>query len=401
MYFSFQEVTLEKEIINELQGIISLQAISEATGVGYEVSFFGSMAMFLLIFFFIYKILNNVITRLNTAVTRIAGEKVVRYVKLQIMEKAKELDLASFDMPEFYEKLENANREAGNRPIQVMSATFDVVSKLISLVSYVIVLVTAPNMWWTAPLMMLVSVPTAVVNFTYRRKTFNYIRRRSKDRRQMSYYSDLMVDKNLVKEIRMYDLADTFREEYRNVFARYYAGMRKLIVRENAWQIFLSILSSVVNCVFFGFIAQHADQFLDLLLQSGDAIAKIQTDIKRHLVVTASARVQTFAGVADSGGQFALDESVDILRGHIDVERTALEVSGNGGKTVLDLLTVLSADNTLRFEHSGVRHATQNIFLGHAAIKGNGGVKIVGFVVKRLLEASCPQFHGKFLPFVK
>jgi len=246
---------ISKEILNELQEIVAGQAVSEAVGTEFSVPFIGSAVMLLLVFFFVHRILGSVVGRVNTAVTRIAGEKVVRYVRLQIMEKAKELDLAAFDMPEFYEKLENANREAGVRPIMVMSSTFDAVSKFISLVGYVVVLITAPDMWWIAPLMIVISIPTAAVNFAYRKKTFNYMRRRSKDRRQMNYYSDIMVDKNLVKEIRMYDLADTFKGEFDNVFARYYKGLRGLIVRENAWQISLTVLSALVNCAFFAIIA--------------------------------------------------------------------------------------------------------------------------------------------------
>ena len=281
---------ISKDILNELQNIIAKQVEFSVTGETFAIPFWGSAVMLLLIFFFVHKIINNVIGRVNTAVTRIAGEKVVRHVKLQIMEKAKELDLASFDMPEFYEKLENANREAGMRPISVMSSTFEVVSKFISLVSYIVVLISAPDMWWIAPLMIVISIPTAVVNFAYRRKTFEYLRRRSKDRRQMNYYSDLMVDKNLVKEIRMYDLADTFRSEYNTVFARYYKGLSRLIIRENAWQIALTVVSSIVNCVFFAIIAIkvfHGEiQIGDYSLYTG-ALTSIATTVSGLISVSA------------------------------------------------------------------------------------------------------------------
>lgn len=237
---------ISREILNGLQEVIE--------GHGAAV-FWGSTVMLLIIFFFVYKILNNLVSRINTAVTRIAGERVVCHVKIQIMKKAREIDLASFDDPEFYEKLENANREAGMRPIHVLSSTFDVVSKLISLVSYIVILVTAPDMWWTAPIMILISVPTAVVSFYYRRKNFMYMRHRSKDRRQMNYYSDIMVNKDMVKEIRMFDLGDTFIERYDRVFDRYYGGVRKLVVKESVWHVIISVISAVVNCVFFALIA--------------------------------------------------------------------------------------------------------------------------------------------------
>ncbi len=246
---------LTSAILNELQLVVTDHTAAELTGVARTTVFWGSMVMLLLVFFFVYKILNAIVGRLSAVVNRIAGEKVVRHVRVQIMQKAKELDLASFDRPEFYEKLENANREAGMRPISVISSTFDAISKVITLVSYIVILAMAPGMWWTAPLMILISVPTAIVNFAYKHKTYLYMRRRSKDRRQMTYYSDLMVNKDMVKEIRMFGLADSFTERYNNVFERYYVGLRRLIVRESVWQIALTVLSSIVSCIFFALIA--------------------------------------------------------------------------------------------------------------------------------------------------
>ena len=148
------------------------------------------------------------------------------------MKKAKEIDLASFDLPEFYESLENANREAGNKPISVLSSTFHSISYIITLLSYIIILATAPGMWWTAIVMLIVSIPSAIINFTYRKKNFMYMRRRSKDRRQMNYYSELAVNKDMVKEIRMFDLSDELIGRYESVFAKYYGGIRTLIIKE-------------------------------------------------------------------------------------------------------------------------------------------------------------------------
>ena len=298
---------ISKEILNELQSVISQNAVANASGKTLDIAFMGSAAMFWLVFFFVHKILTNVVSRLNTAVTRIAGEKVVKHVRVQIMEKAKELDLASFDLPEFYEKLENANREAGMRPIHVMSSTFDAISKLISLISYVIVIVTAPGMWWIAPLMIVISIPTAVVNFAFRRKTFDYMRRRSKDRRQMTYYSDIMVDKNLVKEIRMYDLADTFKDEFNSVFARYYKGLRRLIVRENVWQIGLTVLSSVANCVFFAVIAVMV---FDGKIQIGDYT--LYTGALTSIASTVSALIGVSAQVYE--GTLFIDNLISFMK---------------------------------------------------------------------------------------
>lgn len=237
---------ISKSVLNALQENFGLFN----SGVG---AFLGSSVFFLLIFMFIHKILSGLVSTFNHSVMRAAGELVVRTVKLEIMNKAKELDISCFDMPSFYEKLENANREAGNRPIQILQATFNIVSGAISLISYVVIL--ASKLWWAAIVMVIVSVPSAVISFHYRRKNFWYMRMRSKDRRQMNYYSDLMVNKDMAKEIRMFDLSDTFIERYDTVFDKYFSGIKKLIWRENAWHFVIAVLSGITNCLFFGWFA--------------------------------------------------------------------------------------------------------------------------------------------------
>ena len=237
---------ISEAVLNELQSQYGLFD-------GDFAGFFGSTVFFLLVFMFTYNILTSIVNTLKNTVTRIAGELVVRTVKLEIMNKAKELDLCSFDLPAFYEKLENANREAGMRPIQILSSTFQVVSTVITFISFVVIL--AAELWWAALVMVAVSVPSAIINFYYRRKHFQYMRRRSKDRRQMNYYADLMVNKDMAKEIRMFDLADTFIGRYRETFDRYYAGIRSLIMRENVWHVIITVVSSVVNCAFYAWFA--------------------------------------------------------------------------------------------------------------------------------------------------
>ena len=221
----------------------------------FEFSFALDNVLFLLIFMFIFRILNNVVNQINSAVLRISGENIVKCVKIRIMKKAKELDISAFDQPAFYEKLENANREAGHRPIQILNSTFTIISTFIRLISYVIILSTAPGLWWASIVMVIISIPSAIINFAYRRKNFFYMRWKSKERRQMNYYSDIMVNKDVAKEIRIFGLSDSFISKFTQVYQVYYAGIKKLVLTENAWHIAIAILSAVTNCIFFAAIA--------------------------------------------------------------------------------------------------------------------------------------------------
>ena len=282
---------ISKEILNELQEVISSTAAAEALGDSHTAVFWGSGAMLLIIFYFIYHAFTKLVAHISSAVTRIAGEKVAKYVRVQIMQKASEVDLASFDMPEFYEKLENANREAGSRPVSVLSSVFSVISRLISLASFIAVLAVAPDMWYMAPVMLAVSIPSAIINFSYKRKNFLYIRRRSVERRQMNYYSSLMVNKDMVKEIRIFGLSDHFIGRYNGAFGRYYSGIRSLIVKESVWHVVITLLSSCVNCIFYAIVALFVFggriMIGDYSLYTG-ALTSVSTNVTALIGVSAS-----------------------------------------------------------------------------------------------------------------
>ncbi len=217
-----------------------------------------NVVMTLLILQFGYIFFVRLVHSINNILSRISGELVVNHIKIKIMNKAREVDIASFDMPEFYERFENASREAGNRPIQVINSTFNIMSTLISMISFIVILVAvSPAAPW---IIIVMSVPSAIINFIFRRKNFNYIRRRSKDRRQLGYYSGLMTNKDLVKEIRIFGLADTLIQRYSETFSRYFAGLKKLFVTEGIWNTALTLVSATVNCLLFLYIARGVSE---------------------------------------------------------------------------------------------------------------------------------------------
>lgn len=221
-----------------------------------------------------YIFVNSLVNSINGIITKISGEVVTNHIKVKIMTKAKDVDVASFDMPDFYERLENANREAGMRPVSIMSNTFDMVSKLISMISYLVVLFGLltrldPIAYLFFALFVSISFVNAAVGFYFRRRNFMYMRHRSKDRRQLNYYSDIMVDKDTVKEIRLFGLSDLFIGRYNTIFKQYFKGIKGLIWQEGAWNIALSLATAVLNAILFYMIATNVTQIDDYTVYTG------------------------------------------------------------------------------------------------------------------------------------
>lgn len=245
-----------------------------------------------LIFQFGYLFLNTLTSSLSNMLAHITGEKVTNHVKNKIMHKAKTVDLASFDMPDFYERLENANREAGMRPVNILRSSFELVSKVISMVSYFAVLTVILKVLPKASLLffsafLLLTFLSAIVSFHFRRKNFNYMFRRSKDRRKMNYYSDLLVNKDMVKEVRLFDLSDLLIGKYNEVFRGYFSGIKKLILQEGAWNLLLSLGTAIMNGVLFYMIATNVTQISDYSVYTG-ALNSISSALAAIISVTAS-----------------------------------------------------------------------------------------------------------------
>ncbi|MDF2685920.1 MAG: HlyB/MsbA family transporter [Clostridia bacterium] len=237
---------------------LTMAAFGELEGTFWQL---GGLLVLQLAYQFFIHLINSI----NNIVNRISNEVLVNSIRLKIMNKARTIDLACFDLPEFFSKLENANREVGGRPLQILQSSFSVISSVISMVSFIILL--SSIITWAPIVIILTALPSALIHYKYRSKMFNYVRRRSKDRRQMDYYGGLLTNKDLVKEVKLFNLADTFIEKYKNVFLNYYNGVKKLIVNEGIWGIVLSVINTTANGLILVLIAMKV---FDRMLTVGD-----------------------------------------------------------------------------------------------------------------------------------
>ena len=71
----------------------------------------------------------------------------------------------------------------------------------------------------------------------------------------MTYYSSVMVNKDMAKEVKLLGLGDTFIAKYKAVFAKYYDGLKRLVVKEGITQLVIGILSTLAHCALFLYVA--------------------------------------------------------------------------------------------------------------------------------------------------
>jgi ABC-type multidrug transport system fused ATPase/permease subunit len=60
----------------------------------------------------------------------------------------------------------------------------------------------------------------------------------------------------MAKELRIFGLYDHFRERYQTIFKQYFKGLKSLFVKEGLLNISIAIVSAIVNCALFLYIAR-------------------------------------------------------------------------------------------------------------------------------------------------
>ena len=156
-------------------------------------------------------------------------ERLAIHVQLTIMEHANSLDLADFENSHYYDQLQQAQREAANRPIRMVEGVFGLVRSAITFGTLIALLINLSP--WVAVLALLSPIPAFISGTRYGWWGFLQMRRQSPARRRMGYLSTLLTTDTFNKEIKLYTLGDHFIDRYRETADGYYADTKQLLLR--------------------------------------------------------------------------------------------------------------------------------------------------------------------------
>jgi ATP-binding cassette subfamily B protein len=95
---------------------------------------------------------------------QLLGARLSIDVHLRILGKAQSLELRHFEDAEFYDKLTRARREAGSRPVQVVTEGLRIAQNALTLVGYVALLVGFSG--WAVLGLLFAAVPASITSST-------------------------------------------------------------------------------------------------------------------------------------------------------------------------------------------------------------------------------------------
>jgi ATP-binding cassette, subfamily B, bacterial len=169
------------------------------------------------------------------------SDRFTRYVSVRVMDHASGLDLAAYEEPAFYDKLERARVQATDRVAMIREAGSMLQQTLTAVTLIASIFLFSP---WLLLVLIVCLVPAFLgeSHFAFLGYSLNF--RQTPARRQMDYLRTLGASKESAKELKLFGLRSFFVKRYSDLSDQIY-GQNKMLACRRLWVgSLLSILSA-------------------------------------------------------------------------------------------------------------------------------------------------------------
>ena len=209
--------------------------------------------------------LTTVFGRMLSLLREVAGTRLGYVLGDRIMRKAVELEVRHFEDADVYDKMQNARREAGSRPLSLALDGMGILQNAVTLVAYGVLLVRVSP--WSVLVLVAASVPAFVAELRFAGESFRLLSWRAPEGRKMNYLEWILTRDHHVKEVKLFDLGPVMLGRYEQLFGKFYVEDKRLAVRRAMWGLALGLVSLAA---FYGCYAWVAGQAADTKITLGD-----------------------------------------------------------------------------------------------------------------------------------
>lgn len=176
-------------------------------------------------------------------IEHILNARLGNQINTAIIRKALALDLHYFEDAQFYDKLQNARREANFRALQMINTSFNLVQNALTLASFAIGLLAF------SPLVALVlfgaTIPAFLAQTHFSRLHFRLLTWRAPEARRMHYLEHLLTVDSSVKEIKLFGLGEPLLQRYQDFFWKFYHEDTALARRRSLISLVWGVVASI------------------------------------------------------------------------------------------------------------------------------------------------------------
>jgi len=168
---------------------------------------------------FVLLVIQSANGQARTLAEHVLHSRIVLSINTRIIGKALELDLAHFENAAFYDKMQNARREADYRSLQIVNGGFYVLQNILTLLSFAALLVRFSP--WLALILFVATLPAFIAQSRYAELNFRVLSWRAPESRLLSYLEYVLTDYDAVKEVKLFGLGEPLLGRYANLFWKF------------------------------------------------------------------------------------------------------------------------------------------------------------------------------------
>jgi ATP-binding cassette subfamily B protein len=185
--------------------------------------------------------LSDVLSRANSLCDSLLGDRFTNRVSVRLMQHATVLDLATFEDPVFYDKLERARRQTTGR-MGLMASILKIGQDMVSLITMSSALIVFSP--WLMVLLIAAVIPAFLGENHYSKLAYSVLYRRTPQRRQLDYLRLLGASAQSAKEVKIFGLGGFLTKRYGAVAQSIEDENRGLAIRRAIAGTFLNFVAT-------------------------------------------------------------------------------------------------------------------------------------------------------------
>jgi len=214
---------------------------------------------------FVLVVVQSGVTQARSLTEHILHSRLNLTINTRIIRKSLELDLSYFENAEYYDKLQNARREADWRGLQIMNGGFYLMQNLLTLASFAVVLFRFNP--WLALMLFVATLPAFIAQSNYADLNFRVISWRAPEARKLNYLEYLLTDYDAVKEVKLFALGEPLLGRYANLFWSFLREDQSIAQRRSLASLGWGLLATIT---YYGAYAWIVLQTLASAITLGD-----------------------------------------------------------------------------------------------------------------------------------
>jgi ATP-binding cassette subfamily B protein len=186
-------------------------------------------------------IASDVLGRANTLCDSLLGDRFTNRVSVRLMEHASRLDLASFEDPVFYDKLDRARRQTTGR-MGLLAALLNMCQDILTLMSLSTGLIVFSP--WLMALLAAAVIPSFLGETHFTSLAYSVLYRRTPERRKLDYLRLLGASVQSAKEVKIFGLGAYLSKHYDQVSTDIFNENKALAIRRAVVGSGLNVIST-------------------------------------------------------------------------------------------------------------------------------------------------------------